>query len=99
MAAGIAESEIDLTNTEKLMTLWVNNYDTTKNIPGMTNARRNYFIRLDKSLEGLLATEGEIIAAKNPQTGTLEQTGIINQSDYREYQRGCECTSVTAWNR
>ena len=73
VAAGIAESEIDLTNTEKLLALWVNNYDTTKNIPGMTNAKRNYFIRLDKSLEGLLSTEGEIIAAINPQTGTLEQ--------------------------
>jgi peptide/nickel transport system permease protein len=82
VAAGIAESEIDLTNTEKLLALWVNNYEPNKNIPGMTNARRNYFIRLDKSLEGLLSTEGEIIAEKNPQTGTLEQISIINQSDF-----------------
>ena len=82
VAAGIAESEIDLTNTEKLMDLWVSNYDSTKNIPGMTNAKRNYFIRLDKSLEGLLSTEGEIIAVKNPQTGTLEQISSINQSDF-----------------
>ena len=82
VAAGIAESEIDLTNTEKLLALWVSNYDATKNISGMTNAQRNYFIRLDKSLEGLLATEGVIVAAQNPQTGTLEQIGIINQSDY-----------------
>jgi peptide/nickel transport system permease protein len=80
--AGIPESEIDLTNTEKLLALWVSNYDATKNIPGMTNAQRNYFIRLDKSLEGLLATEGVIIASQNPQTGTLEQIGVINQSDY-----------------
>jgi peptide/nickel transport system permease protein len=82
VADGIAESEIDLTNTEKLMALWVSNYDSTKNVPGMTNARRNYFIRLDKSLEGLLLTEGAIIAAQNPQSGVLEQTGVINQSDY-----------------
>ena len=82
VAAGIAESEIDLTNTEKLLALWVSNYDATKNISGMTNAKRNYFIRLDKSLEGLLATEGVIVAAQNPQTGTLEQIGVINQSDY-----------------
>jgi peptide/nickel transport system permease protein len=82
VAAGIAESEIDLTNTEKLLALWVSNYDSAKNISGMTNAKRNYFIRLDKSLEGLLATEGVIIAAQNPQTGTLEQIGVINQSDY-----------------
>jgi peptide/nickel transport system permease protein len=82
VADGIAESEIDLTNTEKLMALWVSNYDSTKNVPGMTNARRNYFIRLDKSLEGLLLTEGAILAAQNPQSGVLEQTGVINQSDY-----------------
>ncbi len=82
IAAGIAESEIDLTNTEKLMALWASNYDSTKNIPGMTNAKRNYFIRLDKSLEGLLSTEGEIIAVNNPQTGTLEPISMINQSDF-----------------
>ena len=82
VADGIAESDIDLTNTEILLDLWVNNYDPKKNVPGMTNARRNYFIRLDKSLEGLLATEGEILAAPNPKTGALEQTGVINQSDY-----------------
>ena len=39
-------------------------------------------IRLNNSLEGLLSTEGAIIAAKNPETGALEQTGIVNQSDY-----------------
>ena len=39
-------------------------------------------IRLNTSLEGLLSTEGVTIAAKNPQTGALEQTGTVNQSDY-----------------
>jgi peptide/nickel transport system permease protein len=82
VAAGIAESDIDLTNTEKLLALWVKNYDPNKNIKGMTNARRNYFVRLDKSLKGLLATEGAVIAAKNLQSGTLEQIGVINQADY-----------------
>ena len=48
----------------------------------MTNAKRNYYIRLDASLEGILSTEGAIIAAKNPETGALEEKGIIEQSDY-----------------
>lgn len=82
VAAGVSESDIDLTNTEKLIALWVNNYDPKKKVSGMTNARRNYFVRLDNSLEGLLSKEGEIIAAQNPKTGALEQTGVINQSDY-----------------
>ena len=60
----------------------MNNYDPKKNVPGMTNAKRNTIIRLNNSLKGLLSTEGAIIAAKNPETGALEQTGVVNQSDY-----------------
>ncbi len=79
---GIPESEIDIDDTAQLLDLWVNNYDPKGNIPGMTNARRNYFIRLNTSLDGILSTEGAIIAAKNPDTGALEERGIIEQSDY-----------------
>jgi peptide/nickel transport system permease protein len=82
VADGIPENEIDITNTEQLLDQWVNNYDPKKNIPGMTNARRNYFIRLDNSLEGLLSTEGVSIAVKNAETGVLEETGVVVQSDY-----------------
>ena len=48
----------------------------------MTNAKRNYYIRLNTSLQGLLSTEGATLAAKNPQTGALEPTGIVNPADY-----------------
>jgi peptide/nickel transport system permease protein len=82
VAAGISENEIDINNSRQLLTLWESNYDPKKSIPGLTNARRNYYIRLNTSLQGLLATEGATIAAKNPQTGALEQTGIVNQTDY-----------------
>jgi len=82
VASGIPESEIDSTDTQKLLEQWVNNYASTKQISGMTNAKRNYFIRLDKSLEGLLSTEGATIAAKNVQTGALEEKGVVLQSDY-----------------
>jgi len=82
VAAGIPEYEIDIANTEKLMDQWENNYDPTKKIPGMTNAKRNYFIRLNDSLQGILSTSGAIIAVKNAETGTLEETGILEQTDY-----------------
>jgi peptide/nickel transport system permease protein len=82
MASGIPENEIEPTDTEKLLDQWVNNYDPKANIPGMTNAQRNYYIRLNASLEGLLSTEGVIIAAKNSDTGALEEKRIIEQSDY-----------------
>ena len=48
----------------------------------MTNAKRDTIQRLNTSLEGLLSTEGVIIAAKNAETGALEETGIVKQSDY-----------------
>ena len=62
--------------------MWASNYAPNKNIPGLTNAKRNYYDRLNSSLQGLLSTEGATIAAKNPQTGVLEETGTVKQSDY-----------------
>ena len=82
VAYGIPENEIDSADTEKLLGQWVNNYDPTENIAGMTNAKRQYFIRLDNSLKGLLATEGVIVATENEETGTLEETGFVEQTDF-----------------
>jgi ABC-type dipeptide/oligopeptide/nickel transport system permease subunit len=82
VADGIVEEDIDITDTKNLLDLWQTNYDPKKDIPGMTNAKRNYFGRLNTSLQGLLSTEAAIIAAKNPQTGALEQTGSVPQTNY-----------------
>jgi peptide/nickel transport system permease protein len=80
--AEIPESDFDIADTEQLLDHWVNSYDSAKRITGMTNAQRNYYIRLNNSLKGLLSTEGAIIGAKNPETAVLEETGSIVQSDY-----------------
>jgi peptide/nickel transport system permease protein len=82
VAAGIPENEIDIQDTVKLMDLWVKNYDPKKDVPGMTLAKQRYYQRLDTSLKGILSIEGAIIAQKNPQTGALEQVGIVKQADY-----------------
>jgi peptide/nickel transport system permease protein len=82
MGAGIPASEIDTADTQKLLDQWVNNYDPTRKISGMTNAKRNYFIRLNNSLKGLLATEGVSIAVKNAETGVLEETDTVSPIDY-----------------
>jgi peptide/nickel transport system permease protein len=82
VAYGTPENEIDSADTEKLLGQWVNNYDPTEKIAGMTNAKRQYFVRLDKSLKGLLATEGVIIATENAETGTLEETDTVLQTDF-----------------
>lgn len=82
VGSGFLESEIDTSDTQKLLDQWVNTYDPTKRIPGMTNAKRNYYIRLNNSLDGLLSTEGAIIAQRNPDTEVLEEKGVVQQTDY-----------------
>ena len=82
VAVEIPEAEIDITDTAKLLDQWVTNYDPAQKIAGMTNAKRNYYIRLNKSLEGLLSTEGISIAIRNAETGALEETDIVAPSDY-----------------
>jgi peptide/nickel transport system permease protein len=81
IAVGIPENNININTTEQIMDLWEKNYDPTKQITGMTNAKRNYYIRLNESLQGLLSTEVKI-AAKNADTGTLTEIGSVVQSDY-----------------
>jgi peptide/nickel transport system permease protein len=64
------------------MALWLDNYDQTKSVPGMTNAKRNYYVRLNNSVRNLLTREGVIIASTDPTTGALLQSGTVNQMDY-----------------
>ena len=82
VADGIPENEIDIDNTEVLLDQWENNYDPKVRIAGMTNAKRNYYVRLNNSLKGLLSTEGVSIAVKNAETSALEEAGVVAQSDY-----------------
>jgi peptide/nickel transport system permease protein len=82
VANGVSESEIDFTDTEKLLTQWETNYDPQKSIPGMTFAKQRYYQRLDASLQGLLSIESIVVAAQNPETDVMEQIGAVNQNDY-----------------
>jgi peptide/nickel transport system permease protein len=82
LAYGIPENEIDIKDTEILLDQWVNNFDASIRFDGMTSAKRKYYVRLDDSLDGLLATEGVTIAVTNEETGTLEQSHFVHQSDY-----------------
>ncbi len=80
VAAGIPESEIDTADTEKLLDQWESNYDPKKSIPGMTNARQRYYRPAQYLAAGMLSTEGAIIAAKDAETGALEQTGTVQRN-------------------
>jgi peptide/nickel transport system permease protein len=82
VAFGIPENEIDTADTAKLLDQWMQNFDPNAQFPGMTFAKVQYYRRLDASLQDLLATEGVIIAANNPETNTLEEQGRVEQTDY-----------------
>jgi peptide/nickel transport system permease protein len=82
IGAGVPEDQIDIADTEKLLDLWDTNFDPTLRLPGMTNADRNYFIRLNSSLEGLLSIDAAIIAVPNPETGELQEVKSVKQNDY-----------------
>lgn len=82
IAAGVPASQIDISDTASLLDLWVKNFIPTQELPGMTYARLQYYQRLDASLKGLLSTENVVIATTNPQTGALEQSNTVNQTDY-----------------
>lgn len=82
VAFGIPEEEIDIDNTEQLLAQWEANYDPNLRLPGMTFARMRYFQRVNASIDGLLSSEGAIIAARNPETGNLEEKSIVKQTDF-----------------
>jgi len=79
---GIPDTQIDTTDIVSLLDLWVKNYDPNKSFPGMTYAKQRYYQRVNTSLQGILSTGGLIIAAPDPTTGVLTQTGIVNSTDY-----------------
>ncbi len=82
VADGFAADEIDINDTAKLLNQWENNFDPAKRLPGMTNAKRLAYGRLNNSLTGLLSTEGVTIAAKNTDTNTLDPLGEVAQTDF-----------------
>jgi peptide/nickel transport system permease protein len=48
----------------------------------MIYAKQRYYQRLNDSIRNLLSIEGVILAEKNPETGELQEVGIVNQTDY-----------------
>ena len=87
VADGIPADQIDITNTQQLLELWKNNYDSNKTFPGMTYAKQRYYQRLDASLQGLLSTSGLIIASQDSKTNSLVQASTIKQSDYANIEQ------------
>lgn len=81
-AVGVDLTDVDVTDTDVMLELWFANYDSTVKISGMTQAKRNYFKRLN---DGLLAvTNGAdfALASENSETGEMEITRNIGKEEY-----------------
>lgn len=80
--AGVDMTGVDVTDTDAMLELWFANYDSTVKISGMTQARRNYFQRLNNNL--LAVTDGAdyALATENSETGEMEITRSIGKEEY-----------------
>jgi len=74
-------SDLDIEDTDALLKLWEANYDQSIKPKGMTMARRNFFKRLDRSIQALKDGDERIIAAENSE-GVLEEADKIYKDDY-----------------
>ncbi len=81
VAYGIPEEQIDVNDIKALLDIWFENYDPNESL-GMIYAKQRYYQRLNDSIRNLLSIEGVILAEKNPETGELQEVGIVNQTDY-----------------
>ncbi len=81
VAYGIPEEQIDVNDIKALLDTWFENYDPNESL-GMIYAKQRYYQRLNDSIRNLLSVEGVILAEKNPETGELQEVGIVNQTDY-----------------
>ena len=79
--AGIDVSDLDITDTNALLSMWSTHFEDKK-LPGMTNAvRRNYRL-LDTRIKELQAGETLYVADMNEETKLLEEKSTIGKNDY-----------------
>ena len=81
-AMEIDVSDLDISDTDALLDLWRANYDPAVKPKGMTQAKRNYYKRLNNSIAEIGAAETLIITEKNEESGELEEQGKITKTDY-----------------
>lgn len=74
-------SDLDITDTDALLAKWSEHYDESIKPKGMTQARRNYFKRLNRRLEDLKGGDIVYIADEDGEGG-LKETGKIGTNDY-----------------
>ena len=75
-------SDLDMTDTDAMVDLWDATYDPTLRPKGMTNAKVNYFRRLNNSIQELKGSDTIILTDTDEETGELVQIGSVGKNDY-----------------
>lgn len=81
-AAGVPIDTLDVTDTDAMLEMWFSNYDASIKPKGMTNAKRNYYQRLNNNLTAVQNGDTIIISERNAETGELEKSGEVVKTDY-----------------
>ena len=80
-AMEIDTTGLDINNTDALLDLWNDNYDPSIKPKGMTMAKRNFYKRLNNSLQEIRAAEVLTVSEPNEE-GVQEELKQINKTDY-----------------
>ena len=80
-ATGVDIEGLDISDTDALLEMWRANYDASAKPKGMTQAKRNYYKRLDAAIKEVGAAD-TLIIADTGEGGALEKQGAITKTDY-----------------
>ncbi|MBQ9662666.1 MAG: ABC transporter permease [Oscillospiraceae bacterium] len=81
-SAGVDVGDLDIEDTDTLLDLWFANYSSDLKPAGMTNAKRNYYKRLNNSLMQVRAADTLTITDVDEATGDPVTKGTVTKTDY-----------------
>ena len=79
---GLSENDVDVTDAEGLVTLWEKNYSGDADQKGLIAAKKKYYSRLDKKIDGILEDNDILIAEEDPETNELAVSEKIASDSY-----------------
>ena len=80
--AGIDIEGLDINDTDALLDLWFANYDSSLKLKGMTNAKKNYYKRVDRSIREIRAADTFTLMHPDEDSGELVKRSDISKTDY-----------------
>lgn len=83
---GVDISQIDVTDAEGLIKLWEEHYSKDVNQEGLIAAKKKYYVRLDKKIDGILEDNDLKIASEDAETGEVSISSVIPPNAYVNMQ-------------